>query len=286
MNRFGCTEEDAKKYIKNFIKVLEEQSPDDWRFTRSPVAKFLIFDQESGFHILGRTYREAGIDFLKKLSKTKLDKKNIDEDEKGNTVKDLANEYLTIIQTPNARIMHELKTIYKKDMDIGELKHYYKLARKDLPHLIPVNAKKVAARPNAIVTKDSELWVRQKELIKIPQQIDYLFFERLTEKGIDKSNVRIYSHDNNCKIVFVEEYTACKESMTFDYQKKEKMHTSSYWSLPTYVDAVYIDLKYKSEKSPFSLTKEEALIKFRIESISDYLKKQIFRKFYKTNYLI
>jgi len=70
--RFKCSPEDATKYIDSFIKVLKNQSPDDWRFNRSPVAKFLIYDQISGFRILGRTYRDLGKDFLEKLKVTKL----------------------------------------------------------------------------------------------------------------------------------------------------------------------------------------------------------------------
>jgi len=70
--RLECSPEDATKYIDNFIEVLKNQSPDDWRFTRSPVAKFLIYDQKSGFRILGRTYRDIGKDFLEKLKVAKI----------------------------------------------------------------------------------------------------------------------------------------------------------------------------------------------------------------------
>jgi hypothetical protein len=72
--RFKCPPEDATKYIDSFIKVLKNQSPDDWRFTRSPVAKFIIYDQKSGFHVLGRTYRNVGRDFLERLKTTNLAK--------------------------------------------------------------------------------------------------------------------------------------------------------------------------------------------------------------------
>ncbi|MFH1939724.1 MAG: hypothetical protein ABIK21_06235, partial [bacterium] len=146
----------------------------------------------------------------------------------------------------------------------------------DLSHLIPINARRIATRPNAIVTENNELWVRQSELIKIPQEIDYLFFERLTKKGIDKSCVHSYKHDFNGNIKLLQEYQVGKEPI---YPSKTKFpgdfHTASYWSLPTYIDTFYLDLKYKSEKFPISLTEEESLLKFRIEIIINYLKKEM-----------
>lgn len=188
--RFNCQPKDAVKYIENFIEVLENKSPDDWRFTRSPVAKFIIYDQKSSFRILGRSYRNVGKDFLEKIKITKFIK-NFPEKEHQKAIQILAQEYLAMIQDPDVKIIHELKTIYSKDKDIGELKNSYKSARIDLSHLIPINTKRIATRPNAIVTENNELWARQKELIKIPQEIDYLFFERLTKEGLDRSYIHI-----------------------------------------------------------------------------------------------
>ncbi len=273
--RFNCPSEDAAKHIDNFIEVLENQSPDDWRFTRSPVAKFLIYDEKSGFRILGRTYRDIGKDFLERLMITKL-AVNSPEKEHQEIIQKLAQEYLEIIQDPNAKIIHELKTIYSKDKDIGELKHSYKSTRINLAHLIPINAKRIATRPNAIVTENNELWVRQKELIKIPQEIDYLFFERLTKEGIDKSYVHIYAHDFSGNIKLHQKYQAAKEPIYLPKLKLSgALHTTSYWALPTYTDTIYLDLKYRSEKFPISLTEEELLLKLRIELIINFLKMEM-----------
>ena len=273
--RFNCQPKDAAEYIENFIEVLENQSPDDWRFTRSPVAKFIIYDQKSSFRILGRTYRDVGKDFLEKLKILKFIK-NSPEKEHQEAIRILAQEYLAIIQGPDAKIIHELKTIYSKDKDIGELKNSYKSARIDLSHLIPINARRIATRPNAIVTENNELWVRQKELIKIPQEIDYLFFERLTKEGIDKSYVYIYSHDFSGNIKLHQKYQTGKGPIyLFKSKLSEDLHTASYWSLPTYIDTIYLDLKYRAEKYPLSLTEEESLLKFRIELIINYLKKEM-----------
>lgn len=274
------TEEEANKHLDTIIKILEEQSPDDWRFTTSPVAKFLIHDHKSGFRILGRTYRNVGEYFLNDLENIQVDEQNIAKIKKDKRVEELANDYLELIKNPNADIVHELKTVYQRDMDIAELKHFYQTPRINLCHLIPVNARKIAMRPNAIITEKEELWVRQKELIQIPQNIDYLFFEKLTKEGIDKSKICIYTHDTNGNIKFCEEFKVCEEPMIINYSNPnlKALRTSSYWSLPTYIDAVYLDLKYKSEVSPLSLTKKESLIKFRIELIINYLKEKIHNK--------
>jgi len=272
--RFNCRPKDAVKYIENFIEVLENQSPDDWRFTRNPVAKFIIYDQKSSFRILGRTYRNVGKDFLEKIKITKFIK-NSPEKEHQKAIQILAQEYLAIIQDPDAKIIHELKTIYSKDKNIGELKNTYKSTRIELYHIIPNNAKRIATRPNAIVTENNELWVRQKELIKIPQEIDYLFFEHLTKEGIDKSYIHIYAHDFSGNIKLHQKYQAAKEPI---YPPKLKLsgilHTASYWALPTYIDIIYLYLKYRSEKFPISLIEEESLLEFRIELISNYLKEE------------
>lgn len=39
-----------------------------------------------------------------------------------------------------------------------------------------------------------------------------------------------------------------------------------------HIDTIYLDLKYKSEKFPISLTEEELLLKFPIELVINFLK--------------
>ena len=224
---------------------------------------------------MGRSYRNVGKDFLKKIKITKFIK-NSPEKEHQKAIQILAQEYLAIIQNPDAKIIHELKTIYSKDKDIGELKNSYKSARIDLSHLIPINAKRIATRPNAIVTENNELWVRQKELIKIPQEIDYLFFERLTKEGLDRSYIHIYTHDFSGNIKLHQKYQTGKGPIyLFKSKLSEDLHTASYWSLPTYIDTIYFDLKYRAEKFPLSLTEEELLLKLCIELIINFLKMEM-----------
>ena len=252
----------ASSHISRIISALEKKAPDDWRFTRSPVAKFLIYDAGTGFRILGRTYRDVGHDLVTKLEAPTLDDQ---------TVRKLADEYLCAIGEPNTRIVHELKTVYKALQDISELKHTYRVARRDLPHIIPIDAKRIAARPNAII-QDSELWVRQKELLSIEDSgHEYLLFERLTQAGIDKSHVRVYIYDVHGNIRHDESKDFAVPSnphTSLSHGLPSGFHTESYWSLPTYLDVCYMDLDYKRRAWPASITDKEALLLLRMELIN------------------
>jgi hypothetical protein len=267
--RFNKDEGLARSHIERIISVLEKEAPDDWRFTRSPVAKFLILDTETGFRILGRSYRDVGKEIIERLRNPILDTQTLNE---------LADEYLMYIGTPNARIVHELKTIYKTGQDISELKHSYRITVRELMHIIPLDAKKIASRPNAVVDGD-ELWVRQKELLSSenPEQ-EYLFLERLTRQGIDKSLVRIYMHDENGNVKHLE-----GEDFPIPYNHpfskghglSIRFRSESYWCLPTYVDAYYMDLEYRQRVAPEEITGRETLLTFRIDLIRNRLKERL-----------
>ena len=252
----------ASSHISRIISVLEKKAPDDWRFTRSPVAKFLVYDVDTGFRILGRTYRDVGSNLVTELETPTLDDQ---------TVRNLADEYLRAIGKPDTRIVHELKTVYKARQDISELKHTYRVTRRELPHIVPIDAKRIAARPNAII-EDSELWVRQKELLSIEDSgHEYLLFERLTQTGIDKSYVRVYVYDvhGNIKHDGSMDYAVpCDPHPSICHGLPGNFHTESYWSLPTYLDAYYMDLDYKRRTWPASITDKEALLLLRMELIN------------------
>jgi len=56
-------------------------------------------------------------------------------------------------------------------------------------------------------------------------------------------------------------------------QGKQQALASYLW--PEFETLACLDLKYKSEQFPASLTEEESLLKFRIELIIDYLKGEL-----------
>ena len=267
--RFRKDPSTASSHISRIISVLEKKAPGDWRFTRSPVAKFLIYDVDTGFRILGRTYRDIGKHLI-----TELEAPTMDDE----TVKELADEYLRAIWKPNTQIIHELKTVYRALQDISDLKHTYRAVRRDLPHIVPIDAKRIAARPNAII-EDSELWVRQKELLSIEDsRHEYLLFERLAEDGIDKSHVRVYVYDVHGNIKHDESKDFAVPSnphISLNHGLPSGFHTESYWSLPTYLDACYMDLDYKRRTSPASIMGKEALLLLRMELINTKVREKL-----------
>ncbi|MEW6457060.1 MAG: hypothetical protein AB1410_10160 [Acidobacteriota bacterium] len=263
--RTPLTEPDAENHIKRIKEKLESQTPKDWRFTRSPVAKFLIWDEITDCRIVGRTYRNVGNEFIEILRNPELFE-NRDQKE---VISQITDEYLKIIRKPDSEIHHELKTIYGKGQEITELKHSYRLARIFLPHIIPLDARRIATRPNAIITKEGELWVRQNELLNIRgEENEYLLFEKLNPEGIDKSKVRIYLFDKKGNINLDQTFERSSRPIILSsHNLPNHLRSASYWSLPIYMDAEYMDLKFKQKNHLHKLSSEEALLIFRIEML-------------------
>lgn len=85
--------------------------------------------------------------------------------------------------------------------------------------------------------------------------------------------IYIYAHDFSGNIKLYQKYQISKGPIyLFKSKLSEDLYTASYWSLPTYIDTIYYDLKYRVEKFPLSLTEEELLLKLRIELIINFLK--------------
>ncbi len=253
-------DKNIKEHFLNLKGLLINSAPSDWRFTVDPTAKFLIFDfwfqhtsLPTNFYIiiLGRTYRDTGKDLLQKIRNKTF--KNLNE---------CQEEYLKIISNPNVEIVQELKTVYKKGEDISEVKNlnysiYESIYKEILPlHIIPLNAKRIASRPNAIIDKDGKVWVRQGEYVSLNQdnKSEYLLFERLTKDGVDKSVLRFYEFKENGSFKLYKESRrdGLKTSAFTNNASKggfsENFRTQSYWQLPTYVDAYFTDLKYKFDR--------------------------------------
>lgn len=267
--RFKKNAKLASLHIERIKFILETESPDDWRFTRSPVAKFLIYDSQTGFRILGRTYRDIGSDIITKLEEPEFNEQK---------TKECADAYLNILKKPDAKIVHELKTIYRAGQEISDIKHIYWNERRILSHIIPIDVRRIATRPNAIID-DHQLWVRQEELLNISDaDHEYLLFECLTCHGIDKSFVRVYIHDihGNIKHDESQDFSVYAEPrLLVRHRVPDDFRTATYWNLPTYLDACYLDLDYKRRAFPARVTDKEALLLLRIEMINTKVKEKL-----------
>jgi hypothetical protein len=197
----------------------------------------------------------------------------------------VAQDYASLLLNPECKIYHVLKTIYKKGQDLSEEKKIFSTITSGLLHTIPINAKRVASRPNAII-KNGEIWVRQGEYLDLSSEIkasyqEYLSFENLTPEGIDKSIIHYYTFDKQGNLKFDSEVKQSVGKISSKPNKMVSSRTQSYWTLPTYVDAVYIDLtdaaqKWQGDQDPQNyIEPEDTLLLLRIEKLMELARKEL-----------
>jgi len=268
------SEDEAEKLVNKVKEIMEKNSPEDWRFTTSPSAKFIIaYGKNFEFRFLGRSYRdlnEKGKEIKRTLSKEFLSSEELQK---------LAAEYRNILFSPNCQIYHELKTVYSHSQDISEEKMIFERIISTLPHTIPITGKRIALRPNALIVSD-ELWVRQGEYFDFSKETnkdyeEYLIFQKLTKEGIDKSKISIYTLNKQGHLKYAGE--EIREIKKFPQLNKTCYGRSqSYWILPTYIDALYMDLIYTKDHwdgdEKYPLNSKEMLLLARIEKILKIVK--------------
>lgn len=270
--RRGLSREQAAEAIRKLVQVVAEQAPDDWRFTSSPVAKFIIAYEPDGpdCRFLGRSYRDrrgAG-----KALCSRLSAETVSEFELGS----VRAEYQKLLSASDCDILHELKTCYDRTQDESAEKRLFEGMKRLLPHVVPVEARRVARRPNALIT-GGELWARQGEFLDLstgPKVYkDMLLFMRLNDKGIDRSRQRLYSLDAGGKLELVAEPAGTNVAQSAPGVQHPPNHRSqSYWMVPTYLDAVRFDLEYAKEHwggdgEEYRLSADGMLLLSRLEAL-------------------
>ncbi len=249
--------DDPQGMLTRVIAALRGQAPPDWRFTQSPAARFFVVDLATQVKILGVSYRDWGKEIVQEFQQ------EIQSDRVAALIAALPRYIESYVQgfyQPDVAICHELVTAYPpRKGEIGEKKRLFAAAKEQLAHAVPLQDKKLAARPNAIVVSEAELWVRQHlnwVNLRDPNKEFYLC-ERLTPQGIDKAKRRIFSYTSNGAVKpEADPVSGCPRQYSECYLHLEKPSTCSreyrtdaYWALPTYLDRRLLDLDFR-ERQP------------------------------------
>lgn len=296
LERNGICQEKSKEHFRNLMKILKELIPEDWRFTVSPTAYFLISyqpEEKFDYRILGRSFRDKvdnsknggtlGKEIILGLRSPVLKRKELEA---------LAKKYLELLNCCDCVIFHELKTILKKNAGISQEKNLQKTILGTIPQIVPLSEKRLANRPNAVILGE-EIWVRQGEYLNPDSKPlkEYLVFHRLFKEGVDKSRVKIFSLDEQGNLKeYPSENFAGKENIKGTEAKKlwrlnDNLRSQSYWTLPTFVDALYWDLLYKKghwvevvspdPEEEIGLNQRESFLLCRLENLLQLVRKLV-----------
>ncbi len=249
--RYELKDTEGRLLLERVVAALKGQAPPDWRFTQSPATQVKI---------LGVSYREWGREIVEEFQEA------IQADRVAAVIAALPQyieAYMEGFYNPDLAICHDLVTAYPPVKgEIGEKKRLFAAAKEQLEHAVPLQARKLAARPNAIVVGEDELWVRQHlNWVKLrdPNKEFYLC-ERLTPQGIDKTQRRIFSYTSNGNLNPEGELipgcqqkppkrAGCYPCLDKPSACSPEYRTDAYWTLPTYVDRRLIDLDFR-ERQP------------------------------------
>ena len=301
--KFGTA--DAKSYLHNVGDVLSRRTPVDWRFTESPTSRFFVMEEEKAAKFLGMSYRASDAcsqitQELQELCRIGDSKTIISK------LKNYSSEYLSAICSPDLPIVHEFRTVYGKGSDgnIREEKQLYETGRGVVAHILPVAAKKIASRPNAIVSCNigddghRMLLVRQhlNWINMEPGKKEYYLFHPLTDSGIDNNQLFIYSLTENGDLKKEDRKVLSKTAELEISPTSEKLgktcrssgvipdgyRTESYWKVPTCLDIRLTDLDYLErsfdkldEDEDIQITNEERTELFFLRKIVETVKNKI-----------
>lgn len=250
--------EKPRTIMHRVMTVLEKNTPNDWRFTESPTSRFFIFDENSGAKFMGLSFRHSK-ELQQILNALQHEDLN-DARAIWMCLEEYAATYWQQLLRPDLKIIHDLRTVYpSRKGSIGEEMRVFEQIRQGIMHTVPIDARKISSRPNAIVTEENELWVRQymNWLGSGSGGTEYYLFYPLTVEGIIRSRYRIWSltdqgHlkrqfdgcvacDETCKII-----SQCKKQI----RPGQDIRSESYWKVPTNLDRRWIDLDYRKRMSP------------------------------------
>jgi hypothetical protein len=282
IHRYRHYKDQVDIIFNRLINTLENNTPGDWRFTESPSSRFFIIDLETSAKFLGLSYRhgEQTPNIVKQIEdnchQPEILYRQLDS---------FVKRYIDEVKMPNLPVVHVIKTVYgKKNAEIGEEKRLFKEVQQNLFHIIPLKAKKIASRPNALIKEDGSLWVRQYlNWIGMEKgSKEYYLFQPLTSSGIDKNQFSICQFTENGDIkMFPVKKMSCDMPSVSDIKSEifeangvsNNIRAENYWHVPTYLDRRYIDLDFQARKKALNQTKDIVQYHFIKQIIEDARKR-------------
>jgi hypothetical protein len=254
--RFSFSEAIAQQGLHSLKKAIGKSLPNEWRFTRHPSGFFLICDVASAVKYFGISYRlspfderlRGDIDTCIKSQDNRMESKQWNEN-----IEKLKSQFQKIIQYSESEVCHEIKTVYEPGWGIHDIQKGFEETKKYSGRPITVKIEREAFRPNAIIM-EGEIWARQDVWIRLDKPgIEYLLFERLTTRGLDKACIKVFAFHANGTLETKKGIPISPRPVYLPRHKPPQdydgFHTESYWSLPTEIEKVYLDLLFKQRKS-------------------------------------
>jgi hypothetical protein len=264
--------ETPQAFAERCRAAIENNAPDDWRFTMHPGAAFFLTYVGSGTQIklLGRSYRvtqhsESIWKTLEALANEVSHAKNRNfawRTDISTRLRRCADDYRHDLSDPDAEICHELKTVYRPEWGLGEEEDWHPNNLDDYPHTGLLcssdTSRNLAKRPNALLIPDDkgslDLWVRQgNAYVKMTEGANslesYCLFCRLEKSGLVSSQGALWRFDAKGMAERVSE-AICASQPEFVAQRPPTGFRSwNYWALPTLIDAKLLDLKERQENA-------------------------------------
>jgi hypothetical protein len=295
---------EAARLLEEALAALREQTPDDWRFTQHPSACFFVSlvhecpvpggtTRTCAEHVklLGVTLREsedgralqATVEaYVERMMAAGADcAEDVETLAAANAeaLRSMADLYLKDLARPDSEIVHELRTAYGPAEDIAQRRTSSDAVLAPHRHTMILRHLKVtstrAAMPNALLCADAatggalRLWVRQGPRWSRATRDDrqapmYALFCPLMPKGPNFTEGRIWSFDQRGALRCLGPGSVASAT-GIHWDKPVGYHTESYWSLPTRLDVLHMDLDYLRREQAHAMTARETVLGHVVE---------------------
>ena len=244
----------ADEIVERMVAGLLTHTPRDWRFTTSPSSRFFVADEKSGAKILGLTFRSSphAKEMIEKIQAIANDTRELEK-----WFEDCVDQYIADVNNPGLAVMHHLRTAFGHTGALADEKVLIAQTSDAVAHTLPIQAKKLAARPNVLVIRDGTLCVRQYQSWMSPKHgsSECYVFQPLTEGGVDRTRAVLYSSDSKHRLSRVSDLQVemtdagpARIQIPPELPELKHLRSESYWSVPTRFDYRLESLRFITRK--------------------------------------